>query len=169
MGVRVPNYYEILGVDRSAEQEVIDAAYLAMMRRYHPDTFTGLKAEGERRAKQLNEAYATLRDAERRRAYDETLGPAAPKTAPVREALANPNPPSARHRGLLIGGLAIAAVITVVAYANRQAPPAPIATASTPTAFPKPAPSPVAKTAPSPSASSTTLAACKGIDRKSVV
>ncbi|EXS70843.1 hypothetical protein CA262_19005 [Sphingobium sp. GW456-12-10-14-TSB1] len=163
MGVRVPNYYEILGVDRSAEQEVIDAAYRAMMRRYHPDTFTGLKAEGERRAKQLNEAYATLRDAERRRAYDETLGPAAPKTAPVREALANPNPPSARHRGLLIGGLAIAAVITVVAYANRQAPPAPIATASTPTAFPKPAPSPVAKTAPSPSASSTTLAACKGM------
>ncbi len=95
------------------------------MRRYHPDTFTVLKAEGERRAKQLNEAYATLRDAERRRAYEEMLGPAALESAPVRKALANPNLPSARHRGLLIGGLAIAAVIAVVAYANRQAPPAP--------------------------------------------
>lgn len=160
----VPNYYEILGVDRGAEQEVIDAAYRAMMRRYHPDTFTGPKAEGERRAKQLNEAYATLRDAERRRGYDETLGPEAPSIAPVRETLPNPSPPSARHRGLLIGGLAVAAVIAVLVYANRQAPPATIATAaSTPTAGPTPAPSPLAKPTPSPSPSPTTFAACKGM------
>ena len=71
-----------------------------------------------------------MRDAERRRAYDEMLGPAALKTALVRKALANSNLPSARHRGLLMGGLAIAAVIAVDAYANRQAPPAPIATAN---------------------------------------
>ncbi|MBB5698552.1 J domain-containing protein [Sphingomonas yantingensis] len=55
------NYYEILGADRGAEQEVIDAAFRAMMRRYHPDTFAGPKDEAERRAKQLNEAYSVLR------------------------------------------------------------------------------------------------------------
>ncbi|MFM2278927.1 MAG: hypothetical protein RLZZ444_1158 [Pseudomonadota bacterium] len=157
------NYYEILGVDRGAEQEVINAAYRAMMRRYHPDTFAGPKAEGERRAKQLNEAYATLRDAERRRAYDETLEPAAPIIAPVRETLPNPSPSSGRHRGLLIGGLGVAAVIAVLAYANRKAPPATIAPASsTPIVALTPVPSPAGKPTPTPSPSPTTLAACRG-------
>lgn len=65
------NYYEILGVSPRSESEVIDAAYRAMMKKYHPDTFAGDSAEAGRKAKLLNEAYATLRDKNKRSVYDQ--------------------------------------------------------------------------------------------------
>lgn len=72
------NYYEILGASRQAEPAVIDAAYRAMMRRYHPDVFNGGRDEADRRSKEINEAYGTLRDPRRREAYDATLAPEVP-------------------------------------------------------------------------------------------
>lgn len=84
------NYYERLGVDRGAEPDVIDAAYRAMMRRYHPDKYDGSNAEAERRSKEINEAYAALKDPNRRRSYDETLAPAAARReTPPREMPGN--------------------------------------------------------------------------------
>jgi hypothetical protein len=64
------NYYETLGVSRNSEPEVIEAAYRALMKKYHPDLWRGEAEAAESRAKLLNEAFATLRDPARRRAYD---------------------------------------------------------------------------------------------------
>lgn len=72
------NHYETLGVDRGAEAAVIDAAYRAMMRRYHTDVHPGPRAEAEQKSRALNAAYEILKDPEKRRAYDSSLGPAAP-------------------------------------------------------------------------------------------
>jgi curved DNA-binding protein CbpA len=66
----VLDYYEILGVSSSSEQEVIDAAYRALMKKYHPDRFRGQAGEADGRAKLINEAYETLRDPGRRQTYD---------------------------------------------------------------------------------------------------
>jgi len=64
------NYYETLGVSRNSEPEVIEAAYRALMKKYHPDLWRGDADAADSRAKLLNEAFATLRDPARRRAYD---------------------------------------------------------------------------------------------------
>ena len=63
------DYYKILGVSDAAEIEVITASYRAMMRKYHPDTNPS-PSSGEK-AKEINEAYEVLRDAEKRRDYDQ--------------------------------------------------------------------------------------------------
>ncbi|MFS8064189.1 MAG: J domain-containing protein [Luteimonas sp.] len=67
------NYYEILGLSRNSEAEVIEAAYRALMKKYHPDRWSGNRSEAEPRAKLINEAYATLRDSSRRLAYDKKV------------------------------------------------------------------------------------------------
>jgi TPR repeat protein len=63
------DYYKILGVSDTAEIEVITAAYRALMRKYHPDTNPS-PSSGEK-AKEINEAYEVLRDAGKRRNYDQ--------------------------------------------------------------------------------------------------
>lgn len=65
------NYYSILGISPSAEPEVIAAAFKAMMRKYHPDA--NGRPTSTQRAAELNEAYETLRNPERRATYDEAL------------------------------------------------------------------------------------------------
>lgn len=68
------DYYAILGVLPSAEDVVIRAAYKALAQRYHPDRFTGAKEESHRRMAEINEAYATLSDPEKRKEYDKSRG-----------------------------------------------------------------------------------------------
>lgn len=63
-----PDHYRILGVDPSSEDVVIQAAYRALMRRYHPDTSSDPQAS--QRAKEINAAYAILSDPDLRRDYD---------------------------------------------------------------------------------------------------
>ena len=63
------DYYKILGVSDTAEVEVIAAAYRALMHKYHPDT--NPSPSNAEKAKDINEAYAVLCDAGRRRNYDE--------------------------------------------------------------------------------------------------
>ena len=55
------NYYDILGVTETSEPEVIEAAYRALMKKYHPDRWTGEAERAENRAKLINEAYTALR------------------------------------------------------------------------------------------------------------
>lgn len=153
------NYYEILGVDRSAEPEVVDAAYRAMMRRYHPDTFAGAKDEAEQRAKRLNEAYAVLKDPQKRRAYDATLGSAAPGPRPAVPVL----PDSAPRRSpgpLRAGGLVVAGLVGLAALYgfNRRAPETSSAPAAAPTAAAATVPKAISSPSPSPSASPTPTA-----------
>jgi curved DNA-binding protein CbpA len=71
------DYYAILGVERAAPASSIRAAYHAAARRFHPDVHreldAGTRAEAERIAKRITEAYAVLRDPRRRQLYDERL------------------------------------------------------------------------------------------------
>jgi molecular chaperone DnaJ len=65
----VNDYYEILGVARTAEADEIKRAYRALALKYHPDKNPGDKA-AEDKFKEINEAYGVLSDPERRAHYD---------------------------------------------------------------------------------------------------
>ncbi len=66
------NYYLILSVSPSAGEGEIKRAFLKMAQKYHPDKNRGNKL-AERKFQQVNLAYQTLRDPEKRRAFDESL------------------------------------------------------------------------------------------------
>jgi len=68
--VTKPDYYEVLGVDRNADNETIKKAYRKLALKYHPDRNQGDK-EAEERFKEAAEAYEVLRDSEKRQIYDQ--------------------------------------------------------------------------------------------------
>ncbi len=68
------NYYDVLGVKKTATEEEIKKAYRALAMKYHPDRNPGNKKEAEERFKEINEAYAVLSDKDKRRQYDQ-FGP----------------------------------------------------------------------------------------------
>ena len=63
------DYYEILGVERTADESVIKRAYRTLAMRFHPDRNPG-DSDCIARMKQINEAYAVLCDGNKRRLYD---------------------------------------------------------------------------------------------------
>ena len=63
------DYYEVLGVDRNADEATIKKAYRVLAKKYHPDANPGDK-EAEKKFKEASEAYAVLSDAEKRKQYD---------------------------------------------------------------------------------------------------
>ncbi len=64
------DYYEVLGVDRNADDAAIKKAYRALAKKYHPDMNPG-DAEAEKKFKEASEAYAVLSDPEKKRQYDQ--------------------------------------------------------------------------------------------------
>ncbi len=64
------DYYEVLGLSKSADEGAIKKAYRALAKKYHPDMNPG-DAEAEAKFKEASEAYAILSDAEKRRRYDQ--------------------------------------------------------------------------------------------------
>src|SRR2546430_16124970 len=64
------DYYEVLGISRTATDDEIKKAYRKLALRYHPDKNPENRPEAEERFKELVEAYQVLSDAERRGLYD---------------------------------------------------------------------------------------------------
>lgn len=64
------DYYEVLGVDKSADDAALKKAYRALAKKYHPDVNPG-DQEAEKKFKEASEAYAILSDPEKRRQYDQ--------------------------------------------------------------------------------------------------
>ena len=64
------DYYEVLGVDKSADDATIKKAYRKLAKKYHPDMNPG-DAEAEKKFKEASEAYAVLSDPDKKRQYDQ--------------------------------------------------------------------------------------------------
>lgn len=65
------NYYEILEVNQKASKEIIEKAYKVLVKKYHPDLYSGEKQKyAEKKIKEINEAYNILSDEFLREQYD---------------------------------------------------------------------------------------------------
>lgn len=85
------NYYDELEVSRNASPEIISRAYKVLAKKYHPDTTKENKKIAEERFKKISQAYETLSDKNKRKAYDEELNRTNPQisTEEYQELLKN--------------------------------------------------------------------------------
>lgn len=80
------NYYDILQVNRNASPEIIEKAYKTLAKKYHPDLQAQKdKKQAEEILKEINEAYETLSNPEKKQNYDTILGQ-------QEEPVSTPNP-----------------------------------------------------------------------------
>ena len=69
MATNQRDYYEVLGVSKTATEEDLKKAYRKLALKHHPDRNPGNK-QAEEKFKEINEAYAVLSDPEKRQKYD---------------------------------------------------------------------------------------------------
>ena len=67
------NYYEVLEVSEKASKEVIEKAYKALAKKYHPDLNQDNRKEAELKMKEINEAFEILMDDSKRSNFDRVL------------------------------------------------------------------------------------------------
>ncbi len=65
------DYYEVLGVSKSATDDELKRAYRKLAKKYHPDANPDNKEEAEKKFKEVNEAYEILSDKQKRQMYDQ--------------------------------------------------------------------------------------------------
>jgi curved DNA-binding protein CbpA len=70
---KLPNYYNLLGIDPGADPQTVKQAYLAAIKKWHPDKNPDRTEEAEEKTKVLNQAYQMLKDPETRKNYDRML------------------------------------------------------------------------------------------------
>ena len=68
------DYYNLLGISIFASEEEIRAGYLKKITEYHPDTYKGSKKEAENITAEINVAYATRKDKDKKYVYDTKFG-----------------------------------------------------------------------------------------------
>ena len=69
------NYYDILGIKKTATQEEIKTAYKHLVKKYHPDIYKGDKTFAEKKTAEINVAYETLSNEQLRKEYDDEITP----------------------------------------------------------------------------------------------
>src|SRR6266404_2778771 len=116
MAVQYKDYYEVLGVPRTATDAEIKKAFRKLAREYHPDVAKN-KKQAEEKFKEINEAYEVLGDPEKRKKYDE-LGPNWNAGAEFR--------PPAGRRNLNLNLAARASAIFLSRYSAPEARGAPL-------------------------------------------
>ncbi len=133
-----PDHYAILGVSPTSEDVVIRAAYLALMRRYHPDRNSS--AEAAERAQAITNAYAVLSNWRRRSEYDlkraQMTALRMPGTVAPRRPRASPSALFALAAVALLVFLAVRQPLFVGALPDAGQPAAPVRKASQLTANP---------------------------------
>ena len=68
------NYYDILEINKNASPEVVEKAYKTLVKKYHPDLQSdGSKQNAEEKMKELNEAYETISNPDKREKYNQKL------------------------------------------------------------------------------------------------
>ena len=67
------NYYDILKVSKTASEQEIRASYKKLIKKYHPDIYSGNHEYAEKITKELNDAYTILSNSESRKEYDLSL------------------------------------------------------------------------------------------------
>ncbi len=72
------DYYEVLGVNKNATEDELKKAYRKLAKKYHPDANQDDKKGAEAKFKEVNEAYETLSDPQKRKMYDQ-FGPDGPQ------------------------------------------------------------------------------------------
>lgn len=107
------NYYDILEVSRTASQEVINNAYKALAKKYHPDNFATEKDKriAEEKIKVVIQAYEILGDETKRNTYDKELNCEKKLDEPITEEKIFKNPLNKKQRWRRWGGVLIILLI----------------------------------------------------------
>lgn len=128
-----PDYYALLGVPRFyATQEEIRAAYLAQIKFFHPDAGNVPPEIATAKTQELNRVYATLRDTQNKRVYDEQLASAIyqesqrpkepPKEEPAAEKPPEKPPRKRKRKGSWTAVVVLFAVLGILAFYETPAP-----------------------------------------------
>ena len=90
------NYYKILEINSGASEEVIKAAYKALIKKYHPDNGTEKDPTGEK-MRMINEAYSVLSDQHKRQEYDYKLNRSKEETGEAKNQFAEDDEPTKKE------------------------------------------------------------------------